>query len=51
MAKDLVKDIKDNKFIDINNIIDLEAEQGSKFLEEIIIIDVAIGTKRERTRL
>ena len=50
-AKDLVKDIKDNEFIDINNIINLEAEQGSEFLEGTIVVNVAIGTKGERTRL
>jgi hypothetical protein len=50
-AKDLAKDIKDNEFIDINDVVDLEAEQGSKFLEETIVVDVAVGTKRERTRL
>jgi hypothetical protein len=50
-AKDLAKNIKDNEFIDINDVVDLEAEQGSEFLEETIIVDVAIGTKGERTRL
>jgi hypothetical protein len=47
----LAKDIKDNKFIDIDDVVDLEAEQGSEFLKGIIIVDVAIGTKGERTRL
>ena len=51
MAKDLAKDIKDNEFININNIINLEAEQGSEFLKGIIIINIAIGIKGERTRL
>jgi hypothetical protein len=48
-----VKDIKDNNgFIDINDVADdSEAEHGGEFLEGIIIVDVAIGTKRERTRL
>jgi hypothetical protein len=52
-AKDLVKDIKDNNgFIDINNVAnDLEAEHSGEFLEETIIVDVAIGMKGERTRL
>ena len=52
-AKDLVKDILDNNgFININNIANnLEAEHSSEFLEGIIIVDVAIRTKRERTRL
>jgi hypothetical protein len=50
-AKDLVKDIEDNEFMDIDDVVDLEAEQGSEFLEETIVVDVAIGTKRERTRL
>jgi hypothetical protein len=50
-AKDLAKDIKDNKFIDINDVVDLEAERGNKFLEGMIIIDIAIGTKGERTYL
>jgi hypothetical protein len=49
--KDLAKDIKDNKFIDINNIVDLEAERGSEFLKGIIIINIAIRIKGERTRL
>jgi hypothetical protein len=48
-----VKDIKDNNgFIDINNVVDdLEAERGGDFLEGTIVVDVAIGTKGERTRL
>ena len=52
-AKDLVKDIKDNDgFIDINNVAnDSEAEHGGEFLEEIIVVDVVIRTKGERTRL
>jgi hypothetical protein len=50
-AKDLAKDIKDNEFIDINDVVDLEVERGSEFLEGTIIVDVAIGTKRERTCL
>jgi hypothetical protein len=51
VAKDLAKDIEDNEFMDIDDVVDLEAEQGSEFLEETIVVDVAIGTKRERTRL
>jgi hypothetical protein len=47
----LAKDIEDNKFIDINNVVDLEAERGSEFLEGMIVVNVAIGTKREHTRL
>jgi MULE transposase domain len=50
-AKDLIKDIKDNKFIDINDVVDLEAEQDSEFLEGTIIVNIAIGIKGERTRL
>jgi hypothetical protein len=52
-AKDLVKDIKDNNsFIDIDDVADnLEAEHSSEFLKGTIIVDVAIGIKRERTRL
>jgi hypothetical protein len=50
-AKDLAKNIKDNEFIDINDVVNLEVEQGSEFLKETIIVDVAIGTKRERTCL
>jgi hypothetical protein len=48
-----VKDIKDNNsFIDINDVAnDLEAEHSSEFLKGIIVINVAIGTKGERTRL
>jgi hypothetical protein len=51
VAKDLAKNIKNNKFIDINDIVNLEAEQGNKFLEGIIVINVAIKTKGEHTRL
>jgi hypothetical protein len=51
VAKDLAKDIEDNEFMDIDDVVDLEAEQGSEFLEGIIIIDVAIGIKGERTYL
>ena len=53
VAKDLVKDIKDNNsFININNVVNnSEAEHSSEFLKGIIIVDVAIGIKRERTRL
>jgi hypothetical protein len=51
VVKDLVKDIKDNEFMDINNVINLEAEQGSEFLKGIIIINIAIRIKGERTRL
>jgi hypothetical protein len=47
----LAKDIKDNKFMDINNVVDLEAEWGSEFLEGTIIVDITIGIKGERTRL
>jgi hypothetical protein len=50
-AKDLAKDIEDNEFMDINDVVDLEAEQGSEFLEETIVVDVAVGTKGECTRL
>jgi hypothetical protein len=48
-----VKDIKDNNgFIDINDVAnDLEAEYSSEFLEGMIIVNVAIGIKGERTRL
>jgi hypothetical protein len=48
-----VKDIEDNDgFIDIDNVVDdLEAERGGEFLEGRIIVDVAIGTKGERTCL
>ena len=48
-----MKDIKDNNgFIDINDVADdSEAEQGSEFLKGIIIINIAIGIKGERTRL
>jgi hypothetical protein len=48
-----VKDIKDNNgFININDVADdLEVEHSGEFLEETIIIDVAIGIKGERTRL
>jgi hypothetical protein len=53
VAKDLVKDIKDNNsFIDINDVADdLEAERSGEFLEGTIVVDIAIGTKGERTRL
>jgi hypothetical protein len=37
--------------MDIDDVVDLEAERGSKFLEGTIVVDVAVGTKRERTRL
>jgi hypothetical protein len=49
----LVKDIKDNNgFININNLVDdLESEHSGEFLKGTIIVDIAIGTKRERTRL
>jgi hypothetical protein len=47
----LAKDIKDNEFIDINNVVNLEVERGSEFLEGIIIINITIGTKGERTYL
>jgi hypothetical protein len=47
----LAKDIEDNEFMDIDNVVDLEAERGSEFLEGTIVVDVAIGTKGERTRL
>jgi hypothetical protein len=47
----LAKDIKDNEFIDINNVVNLEAEQGSEFLKGTIIINITIGTKGKRTRL
>ena len=48
----MVKDIKDNNgFININDVAnDLEAEHGGEFLEGMIIVNVAIGTKGERTR-
>jgi hypothetical protein len=48
-----VKDIKDNNgFIDINDVAnDSEAEYSGEFLEGIIIVNIAIGTKGERTRL
>jgi hypothetical protein len=46
-----VKDIKDNNgFIDINDVAN-KAEQGSEFLKGIIIINIAIRIKGERTRL
>jgi hypothetical protein len=51
VAKDLAKDIEDNEFMDIDDVVDLEAEQGSEFLEGTIIVDVAIGIKGERTHL
>jgi hypothetical protein len=49
----LVKDIKDNNsFIDIDDVAnDLEAEHSGEFLKGIIVVDVAIGMKGERTRL
>jgi hypothetical protein len=50
-AKDLAKDIEDNEFMDIDDVVDLEAERSSEFLEGTIVVDVAIGTKGERTRL
>ena len=52
-AKDLIKDIKDNNsFININDIINnLKAKHSNKFLKGIIIINITIGTKGERTRL
>ena len=48
-----MKDIKDNDgFIDINDVADdSEAEHSGEFLEGTIIVNVTIGTKRERTRL
>jgi hypothetical protein len=48
-----VKDIKDNNgFIDINDVANnLEAEHSSEFLKGTIVVDVAIRTKGERTRL
>jgi hypothetical protein len=47
-----VKNIEDEDgFINIDNVVDLEAERGSEFLEAMIIIEVIIKTKRERTRL
>ena len=48
-----MKDIEDNNgFIDIDDVADdSEAEYSSEFLEGTIIVDVAIGTKGERTRL
>jgi len=47
-----VKDIKDEDgFIDIDDVVDVEAEQPSEFLEAAIIVDVTIETKGERTRL
>jgi len=48
----LVKDIEDkDSFININGVANLETEQSSEFLKGMIIINVTIGTKRERTRL
>jgi hypothetical protein len=48
----LAKDIKDkDRFIDINNVVNLEAKQGSEFLKGVIIINIAIGIKGECTRL
>jgi hypothetical protein len=48
-----VKDIEDNNgFIDIDDVADdLEEEHSSEFLEGTIIVDVAVRTKGERTRL
>jgi hypothetical protein len=48
-----VKDIKDNNgFININDVANnLEAEHSGEFLKGIIVINVAIRTKGERTRL
>ena len=48
----MVKDIKDNNgFININNVVNnLETEHNSEFLEGMTIVNIAIGTKRERTR-
>ena len=38
--------------MDIDDVVDdLEAEHSGEFLEGIIVVDVAIGTKGERTRL
>jgi hypothetical protein len=48
----LVKNIKDKDgFIDIDDVVDLEAERGSEFLKAAIVVEVIIGTKGERTRL
>jgi hypothetical protein len=47
-----VKDIENKDgFVNIDGVANLEIEQGSEFLEGIIIVDVTIGTKGERTRL
>ena len=48
-----MKDIKDNNgFIDIDDVADdSEAEHSGEFLEGTIVVDVAVGTKGERTRL
>ena len=48
-----MKNIKDNNgFININDVAnDLEAEHSGEFLEGTIVVNVAIGTKGERTRL
>jgi len=47
-----VKNIEDEDgFIDINDVVDLEAERGSEFLEAAIVVEVIIGTKGERTCL
>ena len=47
-----MKNIEDEDgFINIDNVVDLEAERGSEFLKGIIIINIAIGIKGERTRL
>jgi hypothetical protein len=52
VVKDLVKDIKDKDgFININGVTNLETEQSSEFLKGIIVINVIIGIKRERTCL
>ena len=41
-----------NSFIDIDDVVnDLETEHSSEFLEGTIIVNVAIETKGERTRL
>ena len=47
-----MKNIEDEDgFIDINDVVDLEAERGSEFLKATIIVKVIVKTKRERTRL
>jgi hypothetical protein len=51
-AKDLVKNIEDEDgFINIDDVVDLEAERGSEFLETTIVVEVIIRMKGERTRL